>query len=84
MGGNIIDITAFSPPTVQPLIKYRRVSLKMGGGVRDTPLVSVASWQKHVEFQFSRLINIWASGKLVVGAAALQRDGPGLGCCTQS
>lgn len=59
MGGNIIDVTAFSPPTVQPVIKYRRrVSLKMGGGVRNTPLVSVASGQKHVEFWFSWLINI--------------------------
>lgn len=53
MGGNIIDITAFSPPTVQPVIKYRRiVSLKMGGGVRNTPLVS----QQH------QGRNMWNSG----------------------
>lgn len=44
MGENIIDITAFCPPTVEPVIKNRtRVSVNMGGGVRNTPLVSVAS-----------------------------------------
>lgn len=81
VGGKIIDITAFCPPTVQPVIKNRRASLNTGAGGRNTALVSEASWQKRVEFQSSWLTELSGPAVSVVTGGKLQGLGQGEVVC---